>query len=149
MDETLFTAAGGSDGLVALAHAWHERCLADPVVSHAFSHPGQHPQHTERLAAYWVEALGGPAAYTDGLGATHSHVLRLHSGNGEHDDMDRRAVDCFVAAMDDVGLPGDVRRPLLEWWTAMVAVMSSHPDSADDVPDGLPLPRWTRDGPTG
>src|SRR6516225_208991 len=59
-------AAGGMDGLRRLAAAWHRRVMADDVVSHAFSH-GFHPQHTERLAAYWAEALGGPAVYSDNL----------------------------------------------------------------------------------
>ena len=35
--------------------------MADLVVSHAFSN-GRHPHDTERPAAYWVEALGGPRA---------------------------------------------------------------------------------------
>jgi len=56
--ETIYEAAGGFDGLLRLAHAWHARVLEDEVVSHAFSH-GFHPQHTERLAAYWAEALVG------------------------------------------------------------------------------------------
>ena len=56
--QTIYDAAGGHDGLLRLAHAWHVRVLADEVVGHAFSH-GFHPQHTERLAAYWAEALGG------------------------------------------------------------------------------------------
>ena len=59
MSQTIYEAAGGDQAFLNLAHAWHERCLADSVVSHAFSH-GYHPQHTERLAAYWAEALGGP-----------------------------------------------------------------------------------------
>jgi hemoglobin len=29
--------------------------MADEIVAHAFSH-GFHPQHSERLAAYWGEA---------------------------------------------------------------------------------------------
>ena len=37
---TVYDAAGGADGLLALAHAWHE--LADDVVAHAFGH-GDHP----------------------------------------------------------------------------------------------------------
>ena len=57
--ETVYEDAGGAEGLVALAGAWHERVMADEVVSHAFSH-GFHPQHSERLASYWAEALGGP-----------------------------------------------------------------------------------------
>ena len=55
------------------------------MVSHAFSHPGQHPQHAERLAAYWAEMLGGSTLYSGTMG-DHSYVLRLHSGNGEHED---------------------------------------------------------------
>jgi hemoglobin len=57
--ETVYEAAGGTGGLLRLAHAWHARVMADEVVEHAFSH-GFHPDHTSRLAAYWVEALGGP-----------------------------------------------------------------------------------------
>lgn len=49
---------GGVEGLVRLADAWHTRAMADDVVSHAFSH-GFHPEHAERLAAYWAEALDG------------------------------------------------------------------------------------------
>jgi hypothetical protein len=63
MTQTIYDAAGGRQAFLALAHAWHARCLADPIVSHAFSH-GYHPQHSERLAAYWAEALGGPSDYT-------------------------------------------------------------------------------------
>lgn len=36
--ETLYEAAGGADGLLRLASAWHARVVADEVVSHAFSH---------------------------------------------------------------------------------------------------------------
>src|SRR6201989_77096 len=72
-----FDAAGGLDGLRRLAHAWHLRVMADEVVSHAFSH-GFHPDHTERLAAYWAEALGGPATFSGRYGDETS-VVRLHS----------------------------------------------------------------------
>ena len=102
MERSVYDAAGGSAALARLAAAWHHRCLQDPVVSHAFSHPGLHPQHVERLAAYWSEALGGPAGYSAGMG-DHSHVLRLHAGNGEHAEMDRRAQQCFAVALDDAG----------------------------------------------
>ena len=56
--QTVYEAAGGADGMLRPAHAWHARVLADDEVSHAFSH-GYHPEHTGRLAAYWGEALGG------------------------------------------------------------------------------------------
>jgi len=31
----------------------------------------------------------------------------MHSGNGEHDEMDRRAIACFDQALADVGLAND------------------------------------------
>jgi hemoglobin len=88
-----YEAAGGDEGLLRLAAAWHARVLADPVVSHAFSH-GFQPDHTRRLAAYWAEALGGPPAYSTEFG-DESAVVRIHSGNGRHDEMDERAIACF------------------------------------------------------
>jgi hemoglobin len=58
---SVYEAAGGDEGLLRLAEAWHARVLADEAVSHAFSH-GFHPQHSERLAAYWAEAPGSHRA---------------------------------------------------------------------------------------
>src|SRR5215211_3230726 len=114
--ETVYEAAGGSDGLLRLASAWHTRVLEDEEVSHAFSH-GFHPQHTERLAAYWAEALGGPTTYSDAYG-DESAVVRLHSGNGPHEEMDRRAVACFDQALTDIGFADDdpARRVLLDYF---------------------------------
>ena len=72
---SVYEAAGGSEGLLRLAEAWHRRVMADKIVSHAFSH-GFHPQHSERLTAYWAEALGGPATYSDVYGDETSVVSR-------------------------------------------------------------------------
>src|ERR1700676_5561853 len=107
--QTVYEAAGGDSGVRRLAAAWHRRVMADEEVSHAFSH-GVHPQHSERLAAYWAEALGGPTMYSDTIGSETS-VVRIHSGNGEHTEMDRRAIACFDQALKDVGI-GD--GPLLQ-----------------------------------
>jgi hemoglobin len=105
---TVYEAADGDVGLLRLARAWHTRVMADEVVSHAFSH-GFHPEHSERLAAYWAEALGGPATYSAAYGDETS-VLRMHSGNGgPHEEMDRRAIACFDQALVDVGLADDDR----------------------------------------
>lgn len=146
MASSIYDAVGGMPTLVDLAHAWHERCLADPVVAHAFSH-GFHPDHTARLAAYWGEALGGPAAYSGSI-ASESDVVRLHSGNGEHREMDERAVACFAAALDDVGLSSDpvVRDTLVAYFTWATGYMSTYHGSHRDVPDGLTVPKWSWDG---
>ena len=145
--QTIYEAMGGFDALLKLAHAWHTRVLADGVVSHAFSH-GFHPQHTERLAAYWAEALGGPTTYSDRYGDETS-VVRIHSGNGPHEEMDERAIACFDQALQDAGLDADerLRRALHDYcaW-ATTTTMSRYHHSADEVPDGLHIPKWSWDG---
>ena len=90
-----YEAAGGEQGVRALAEAWHRRVLADEVVAHAFSH-GYDPHHTERLAAYWGEALGGPPSFSTRYGSE-SDVVRMHSGNGRHQDMDESCRYCAMA----------------------------------------------------
>lgn len=147
--DTVYDAAGGSEGLMRLAEAWHVRVMADEVVAHAFSH-GFHPQHTERLAAYWAEALGGPALYSDGYGDETS-VVRMHSGNGEHAEMDRRAIACFDQALHDVGLTTEPLRQVLHDYFAWATTttMSRYHESAADVPAGMPIPHWSWDGLQG
>jgi hemoglobin len=134
-------------GLGRLAHAWHARVMADEVVSHAFSH-GFHPQHTERLAAYWAEALGGPAGYSDAYGDETS-VVHMHSGNGLHDEMDRRAIACFDQALVDADLAKDdrLRHVLHDYFAWATTNVNRFHESADDVPRGLPMPHWSWDGP--
>ena len=140
----MFGAAGGTGGLVRLARAWHERVVVDEVVGHAFSH-GYHPDHVERLAAYWAEALGGPPTFSGSLG-DETEVVRMHSGNGRHEEMDRRAVARFDQALADVGYAADdqVSRVLHDYvaW-ATTTTMARFPRSADDVPAGLTVPRWS------
>ena len=147
MRPSVYDVAGGDAAFLALARAHHARCLADPELNHPFSHPGQHPQHVERLAAYWGEVLGGPPTYSEHC-ADESFVLRIHSGNGDMTDLGRRFVACFVAAADDAGLPDDpalraTLRAYMEWAVAQVLAYES-PDAV--IPADRRLPRWGWDG---
>jgi hemoglobin len=145
--QSVYEAAGGADGLRRLAEAWHARVIADEVVGHAFSH-GFRPEHTERLAAYWAQALGGPTTFTDRYG-DESAVVRMHSGNGRHEEMNARAISCFDDALAELELSGDerLRQVLHDYFAwATTTTMYRYHRSADDVPEGLPLPRWSWDG---
>jgi hemoglobin len=145
--QTVFEAADGMDGMRRLAHAWHERVLADEVVSHAFQH-GYHPDHTERLAAYFAEALGGPAAYSGAYG-TETSVVRMHSGNGVHTEMDNRAIACFDQALEDAGFTDPrLKATLHDYFAwATTGAMTRYHQSKADVPDGLTIAKWSWDGP--
>jgi hemoglobin len=144
MRPSLYEFAGGEEALLTLARAHHARCLADPELNHPFSHPDQHPQHVERLAAYWAEVLGGPPTFSETCG-DESHVLRLHCGNGDLGDLPQRFLNCFVQALDDADLPSDP-----EFRAAMQAYMRWAVDNVNAyspvdavVPADLPMPRWS------
>jgi hemoglobin len=147
MSQSLYEFAGGERAFIALATAHHARCLRDPELNHPFSHPDQHPEHVTRLAAYWAEVLGGPPRYSGDCGS-HASVVRLHCGNGDLGDLNRRFLDCFIHAMDDAGLPQDAdfraaMRAYLEW---SIGEVSGRAEADGDVPDGAPMPRWSWDG---
>ena len=98
-----------------------------------------------------MEALGGPHRYSLSYG-DESSVLRDHSGNGPHEEMDRRAIACFDQAMTDVGIveTDPVRRALHDYFAwATTTTMSRYHRSADDVPEGLRIPQWSWDGLQG
>ena len=127
--------------------------MADEEVSHAFSH-GYRPDHSERLAAYWAEALGGPPLYSQ-LYGDETSVVRIHSGNGAHEEMDRRAIACFDQALADIGLAnaavpagdGRLRQVLHDYFAwATTTTMSRYHRSAEDVPDELVIPHWSWSG---
>jgi len=145
-NNTLYEAVGGSAGVLRLARAWHERVMVDDIVAHAFSH-GFHPQHTERLAAYWGEAWGGPPVYSKQYGGE-SAVVRMHSGNGLHEEMDRRAIQCFGQAMEDVELADpQLRRVLHDYFAwATTTTMAAYPGKADAIPAELQIPHWSWEG---
>jgi hemoglobin len=130
-----------------LAAAHHARCLADPELNHPFSKPDQHPQHIERLAAYWAEVMGGPPSYSQTCGSQ-SGLLRMHAGNGDLTDLGRRFVECFVLAADDVGLPADPEfraalRSYMQWAVADVLVYSP---VGSTVPGRVEMPHWSWNG---
>ena len=148
MRPTLYEFAGGAAAFRALAAAHHARCVADPELNHPFSHPGQHPQHVERLGDYWAEVMGGPPLYTRDRHGDQTSLIAMHSGNGPMDDLARRFVDCFVRAADDAGLPADPEfraalRAYMEW---AVGEFTAYPDGTAGVPRDLPVPHWSWDG---
>jgi hypothetical protein len=74
--------------------------------------------------------------YSDRYGEE-TAVVRMHSGNGAHDEMNRRAIACFDQALADVGLADDsaLRQVLHEYFAwATTTTMFRYHRSNDDVP---------------
>jgi hemoglobin len=142
----LYEFAGGEAAFLALAQAHHARCLADPELNHPFSHIDQHPQHVERLAAYWGEVMGGPPLYSETCG-DEPGVLRMHAGNGDMSDLGNRFVACFVLALDDAELPADpaFREAMRAYMRWAVDNVLSYPEQ-EDVPPRVGIPRWDWSG---
>ena len=143
---SIYEFAGGEEAFLALAAATHERCLQDPELNHPFSHHVS-PGHTEHLAAYWAEVLGGPPRYSENLGG-HSRMLAIHAGEGAPDDMGDRFEACFIQAMDDAGLPDDpelrtAMSSYMHWATRQV---NSYSPPGTRVEPDMPMPRWSWDG---
>lgn len=115
-----YEVAGGEAAFLALATAHHERCL---------------------------EVLGGPPTFSTSC-SDHSGMLGIHANQGADSDLGDRFVACFVAAIEDAGLPDDAGlratlRACMEW--AVDEVMSYSPHEAT-VPADLAMPRWSWDG---
>jgi hemoglobin len=143
MGDTIYERAGGAEAFLRLATAHHQRCLDDPELNHPFGHPNGHPQHVERLAAYWAQVLGGPDDFTTVHGSDHPAMIDFHNEGNIPADWGDRFVACFVAAMDDAGLPDDpqLRQAMTEYMRhAVTEVMSKTPLTQT-------MPRWGWDGP--
>ena len=93
------------------------------------------PQHVERLAAYWAEALGGPSTYSESYGDETTFV-KMHSGNGKHDEIRPRQrcpattsppMMCLTASASHTGQGADSRckTPQLTYTTSVVSQTSN------------------------
>jgi hemoglobin len=136
----LYDDLGGFDAILAVCRRWHALCVADPVAEHPFTHPGLHPQHEERLAAYLAEAAGGPGLYTGGYG-DETHVQRLHACNGVHVELDEICLRLFDQALADCAIPLGPAARLSAYFRAATDAMRRYGASDALVPDGLPLPK--------
>jgi len=86
-------------------------------------------------------------AYTGVYGGETS-VFRIHSGNGPHQEIDRRAIACSGQALDDAGLTAEpLRQALHDYFAwATTTTLARYHDSADDVPAGLRPPAVVMEG---
>ena len=151
---TIYEAAGGMEVFVRLAEATHQRCLADDLLNHPFSHADNQPDHTGRgWRPTGPRRSVGRRRTPRPMGGSESHVQRLHAAEGSYmEEASPRFVACVVDSFDEAGVPDDprVRQAITDYVTwAAPGPFQAWPSSADDVPADLPMPRWGWDGPVG
>jgi hemoglobin len=134
---SLYEEVGGFDRILGLCRAWHSRLQQDPLAWHPFEH-GTHPRHDERLAAYLAEAFGGPPLYTAGYG-DESSMQRIHSGHGEHIELDEACLKAFDLAVADIGLTGPVAQRVSGYFRRTTEDQRTWADREKPVPDKLPF----------
>jgi len=79
---------------IDMAAAWHARVMADEVVGHAFNHgfhPPAHPNGWPRTG----RKRSVVRTTTRRRSATRPQSCACTGGNGPHEEMDRRAIECF------------------------------------------------------
>jgi len=69
----------------------------------------------------------------------------MHSGNGPHEEMDRRAIACFDQALEDAGVAGNeqLRRALHDYFAWATTTQMNRYPLKTDVPSDLKVPKWS------
>jgi hemoglobin len=103
---TMYEHVGGEPALRKFAEHFHTSLLADPLLQGLFR--AGSPHHTQHLTFFFIEVLGGPEVYTDGVGGFVA-LLRAHLGLRITPDQQDRFVTLMLQAADASALPDDER----------------------------------------
>ncbi len=100
-------------------------------------------EHRDHVTDWWVEVMGGSAAYTEHRGG-YEHMLGRHQNLAITAEQRLQFVTLLSCAADDVGLPDDpeFRAALMGYaeWGTRLAVHNSQPGA--EVVEHAPVPRW-------
>ncbi|MEJ7833860.1 MAG: group II truncated hemoglobin [Nocardioides sp.] len=140
---TLFEWAGGEAAYRRLIDCFYDRVERDDLLS-GFFPGGVSDEHRAHVAAWWVEVMGGPDAYTRELGGYES-MLAHHRDLSITPEQRHRFAATMSLAADDAELPSDpeFRAALVGYvdWGTRLAMSNSQPGAADVV-EHAPVPRW-------
>ena len=142
---SLYTHAGGDEGLHRLEEIFYAKVLADPVLKKVFTERREH--HVEHLTWFTAESFGGPDRFTRELGF--DHLIQVHRHLKITDEQRERFVALYLESVDEAGLPEDAPfreavRSHLEFGS-QVAQQNSHADTDADLHPIREVPHWTWD----
>ena len=140
---TIYAWAGGRGALARWLNRFYDLVeLERPDIAAMFG--GQvSEEHRARVTDWWVEVMGGPAAYTERRGG-YEHMLGRHRDLAITGEQRLAFVTLLSRAADDANLPADpeFRAAIMGYaeWGTRLAVHNSQP-GAQTVPHA-PVPRW-------
>ena len=140
---TLYEWAGGIERLEALFSAFYERVPHDPILGEVFAHMPK--EHSQTVAHFVAEVLGGPKFYTTNGQHGHSTMVAKHLSRHLTEVQRKRWVDLLLETADKIGLPDDpeFRSALVGYleWGSRIAVINSK-TSDNPVDNSAPMPAW-------
>lgn len=138
---TLHEWIGGMPAIEKLFEVFYTRVPSDPLLAPVFAEIT--PAHAKHVAAFVAEVLGGPKAYSDGLGG-HPHMIRRHVGRSLTEPQRQRWMQLLLQCADEIGVPADpeFRSALVSYleWGTRLAVINSQPGAP--AGEDAPMPRW-------
>ena len=140
---TLYEWIGGIEALNRLTKRFYERVNEDELLKPVFAH--MDAAHSEHVAAFLAEVLGGPANYSVERGG-HPQMIQKHLNRHLTQEKRRRWVELLLETADELGLPDDpeFRSALVGYleWGSRLAVINSQPGATVDKDAAMPKWGW-------
>ena len=146
---TLFEWAGGAPAIHRMVELFFERYVPDdPILAPMFADAP--PDHTERVASWFGEVFGGPAAYMTQFG-DYAHLIERHANLGVSEDQLRRWVDLLFRSAREADLDAGP-----EFWSAFSSYVecearrvleASQPQARIETKTDSPRWDWGPGGP--
>lgn len=124
---TAYEAIGGAETVAKLVDAFYPRVLAHPDLAPLF--PADITPVRDRQHLFLTQFLGGPPLYSEQYG--HPMLRARHAPHRITPAAARAWLGCMAAAMDEIGLTGDVRDFIFERLTTTAHHMVNSADSAN------------------
>jgi hemoglobin len=140
---TLYEWVGGKELIGQLFATFYDRVRVDPVLAPVFA---QMPSHHSQTVAHFVsEVLGGPALYSGDAAHSHSTMVAKHLGKHLTEQQRKRWVTLLIETADDLKVRDDpeFRSALAGYleWGSRIAVLNSN-TTENPIDEKAPMPRW-------
>ena len=140
---TLYDWAGGIDRIRELFKAFYARVPNDSLLGPVFSH--MPADHSETVARFVSEVLGGPRLYSGDGQRGHSTMVGEHLNRHLTQEQRKRWMTLLLETADDLKLPDDpeFRSALVGYleWGSRLAVLNSN-TSENPIDPSTAMPKW-------